>query len=48
MSVWQVGGTLVYSTCTFNPMENEGNVRWLLDTFDGLILEEASPRVGGV
>jgi len=27
------GGYLVYSTCTFNPREDEGNVQWLLDTF---------------
>jgi len=24
-------GILVYSTCTFNPAENEGNVKWLTD-----------------
>mgnify|MGYP001090406533 CR=1 FL=1 len=23
------GGCLIYSTCTFNPEENEGNLRWL-------------------
>ena len=27
------GGTLIYSTCTVNPEENEGNVRWFLDNF---------------
>lgn len=27
------GGYLVYSTCTFNPQEDEANVQWLLDTF---------------
>lgn len=25
------GGVLVYSTCTINPDENQGNVQWLLD-----------------
>jgi len=25
------GGTLVYSTCTFNPAENEENIKWLSD-----------------
>lgn len=30
----KVGGTLVYSTCTFNNSENEDNVRWLSDNFD--------------
>ena len=28
------GGTLVYSTCTFNTKENEENIRWMLDEFD--------------
>lgn len=27
------GGTLVYSTCTTNPMENEKNVLWFLEHF---------------
>ncbi|GMA56219.1 NOL1/NOP2/sun family putative RNA methylase [Alicyclobacillus sacchari] len=27
------GGRLVYSTCTFNPLENERIVAWLLDSF---------------
>jgi len=27
------GGRLIYSTCTFNPMENEQIVAWLLDSF---------------
>lgn len=26
------GGTLVYSTCTFSPEENEGQVSWFLET----------------
>lgn len=25
------GGVMVYSTCTFNNMENDGNVRWIAD-----------------
>ena len=25
------GGTLIYSTCTINPKENEENVSWLLE-----------------
>ncbi|MDR0954379.1 MAG: RsmB/NOP family class I SAM-dependent RNA methyltransferase, partial [Rikenellaceae bacterium] len=28
-------GILIYSTCTFNPQENEENVRWLVETFGG-------------
>lgn len=34
--VWQYvkpGGTLIYSTCTINPGENEENVRWFLENF---------------
>lgn len=27
------GGRLVYSTCTYNPLENEMNVRWMLEKF---------------
>lgn len=27
------GGTLVYSTCTINPEENQENVRWMLETY---------------
>ena len=27
------GGRLVYSTCTYNPQENEENVKWFLNTF---------------
>ena len=42
------GGTLVFSTCTFNPGENEANVRYVLDTYPGLmVLEQQSPRLGG-
>lgn len=34
--VWQYvkpGGTLIYSTCTINPEENEENVRWITENF---------------
>ncbi|MFO7574613.1 MAG: rRNA cytosine-C5-methyltransferase [Bacteroidales bacterium] len=34
-SAWEClrpGGKLIYSTCTFNPVENEDNVRWLTET----------------
>ncbi len=32
------GGSLVYSTCTFAPVENEGVLDWLLDTYPNLEL----------
>lgn len=28
------GGVLIYSTCTFNPQEDEDNVRWLTQEYD--------------
>ena len=28
------GGTLIYSTCTINPAENEENFQWIVDNFD--------------
>jgi 16S rRNA C967 or C1407 C5-methylase (RsmB/RsmF family)/NOL1/NOP2/fmu family ribosome biogenesis protein len=34
MDIWPClaeNGILIYSTCTFNPEENEGNIRWLCD-----------------
>lgn len=41
------GGILVYSTCTINPGENEGLVRYALDKYKFLSLAEQRPRVGG-
>jgi 16S rRNA C967 or C1407 C5-methylase (RsmB/RsmF family)/NOL1/NOP2/fmu family ribosome biogenesis protein len=38
MDVWPSlsnGGILIYSTCTFNPGENEQNIRWLLEQKNG-------------
>lgn len=34
------GGTLVYSTCTMEPQENEGVISYLLETFPDAKLEE--------
>ncbi|MDO4984344.1 MAG: hypothetical protein Q4E48_01485 [Prevotella sp.] len=33
------GGLLIYSTCTYNTKENEENIRWILDTYDALVLD---------
>lgn len=41
------GGTLVYSTCTLDPLENEGMVRHALDRFPQLRLVEQGMRLGG-
>lgn len=32
------GGTMIYSTCTFAPEENEGTINWLLERYDYLRL----------
>ena len=39
--VWDAlrpGGLLIYSTCTFNPWENEENVEWIAETLGADIL----------
>ncbi len=37
----KTGGTMVYSTCTFAPEENEGILQWALETYqNALALEE--------
>eukprot|EP00124_Ichthyophonus_hoferi_P003764 Ihof_evm3s351 gene=Ihof_evmTU3s351 len=38
MCLVKAGGILVYSTCTISPLENEGMVRWALDTYPSLQL----------
>lgn len=40
------GGHLVYSTCTINPGENEANVRWLLEKYDGVMALVPTGTVG--
>lgn len=42
-----VGGTLLYSTCTINPDENEKNVRWFLDKYKVFSLESERLFVQG-
>ncbi|MDO4461842.1 MAG: RNA methyltransferase [Bacteroidia bacterium] len=34
----KVGGYMIYSTCTFNPAENEENVAWLLENYDAEVV----------
>ncbi|KAI8106699.1 hypothetical protein M9434_001353 [Picochlorum sp. BPE23] len=41
------GGYLVYSTCTINPLENECNVRYILDTFPEMQLVRSKYHLGG-
>lgn len=41
------GGTLVYSTCTFNPEENEQNIAYFLKTYPDLYLKEI-PKTAGI
>jgi len=31
----KIGGTMVYSTCTFSPEENEGVLQWALEAYPG-------------
>ncbi|MEM6377359.1 MAG: RNA methyltransferase [Bacteroidota bacterium] len=31
MPLVREGGFLIYSTCTYNPYENDGNVRWMME-----------------
>lgn len=51
MKMLATGGTLVYSTCTWSPEENEGVVKWLLDKYDYLELvdiEKINGMVEGI
>ena len=36
------GGVLVYSTCTFNRLENDGNVQWIMQELDAEALYEGT------
>ena len=37
------GGILIYSTCTYNTLENEENVQWIIDNFDAEVLSIPTP-----
>jgi methyltransferase NSUN6 len=45
--VLKVGGYMVYSTCTLDPQENEGNVSWFLRRYPEIELVPHAPRLGG-
>ena len=38
---------MVYSTCTISPLENERNVRYLLDRYPQFRLVPQTPHLGG-
>ncbi|MCQ2148534.1 MAG: rRNA cytosine-C5-methyltransferase, partial [Bacteroidales bacterium] len=40
------GGIMVYSTCTFNNMENDGNVKWIADELGAEIIPSDSKFEG--
>ena len=49
--VWRYvkpGGTLLYSTCTINPAENEENVRWFLENHPLFETVDISGRISGI
>ena len=37
------GGYLLYSTCTFDGLENEGTIGWLLEQYPEFTIEEIRP-----
>ena len=41
MDIWPAlkeNGILIYSTCTFNPGENEENIRWLIGRHEAEVI----------
>lgn len=40
------GGQLLYSTCTFAPVENEGSISWVLENFPEMDVLEIEPYEG--
>jgi tRNA (cytosine40_48-C5)-methyltransferase len=47
LSILKKGGTLVYSTCSLEPEENELNINWLLGKYDNIKLEKIDKHIGG-
>lgn len=46
VSMLRPGGHLLYSTCTFSPVEDEDNLHWLLDAFPDMELCPLAPFPG--
>jgi 16S rRNA C967 or C1407 C5-methylase (RsmB/RsmF family) len=46
VKVLKEDGTLVYSTCTLEPEENEMNINWLLNKYDNLNTEPVNISIG--
>ena len=49
--VWDAlrpGGILIYSTCTFNTLENEDNARWIEETLGANLLDLSIPPSWGI
>jgi NOL1/NOP2/sun family putative RNA methylase len=46
VKVLKKGGTLVYSTCSLEPEEDEMNIDWLLSKYPGMRLEDTGLRIG--
>ena len=42
------GGLLIYSTCTFNALENEENVAWILNEYDAQLLEVPTEKTWNI
>lgn len=40
------GGELLYSTCTFAPVENEGSISWVLENYPEMELQSIEPYEG--
>jgi 16S rRNA C967 or C1407 C5-methylase (RsmB/RsmF family)/NOL1/NOP2/fmu family ribosome biogenesis protein len=51
MDVWpslKEGGIMVYSTCTFNPAENEENIKWITDQTRALSIPMDISKYSGI
>jgi tRNA (cytosine40_48-C5)-methyltransferase len=46
IAVLKKGGTLVYSTCSLEPEENEMNINWLLNKYSNIKLEKIEKKIG--